>query len=157
MATTVVDPAMTKQAIIKREKETGDWFYANAWYIVMPQDVIKETLKGGILYNHYESLLKKHYDAMLAHQAYYNECMSQWGYDVPDPIPSMKVLRNILFTFETYLFGWFAYKTPPDSAFLEKFPKQKYRRYVLEDSVIKMREYIEDITANRTPRCLRDL
>ena len=71
--------------------------------------------------------------------------MQQWNYNVKDPIPSIEIIRDVLFTFETYLFGWFALRMDPDY------------NYVLEDSIRLMREYIEDIKAGRIPRCTRDI
>lgn len=119
--------------------------YNNMKYIPLPSGTLKEMRPGGILRKQHEKIINDTYNAMLKHKEYYENIMRQWNYNVADPIPSIQIIRDILYKFETYLFGWFALRMEPT------------HNYVLEDSVRLMGEYIEDIKAGKTPRCLRDL
>lgn len=132
---------------VKQQKQERPKFimYNNMKYLPLPPEILKEMRQGGILRNHHEKIIRDNHEAMLKHKEYYEKVMKQWNYNVKDPIPSIEIIRDVLFTFETYLFGWFALRMDPDY------------NYVLEDSIRLMREYIEDIKAGRIPRCTRDI
>lgn len=132
---------------IKQPKQERPKFvmYNNMKYIPLPPEILKEMRQGGILRNHHEKIINDNFNAMLKHKEYYENVMKQWDYNVKDPIPNIGIIRDVLFTFETYLFGWFALRMDPDY------------NYVLEDSIRLMQEYIEDIKAGKTPRCMRDI
>ena len=129
----------------KKEEKPKYVMFNNMKYIPLPAGILKEMRPGGILRQHHEKIIDDTYNAMLRHKAYYEKIMQQWDYHVKDPIPIVQIIRDVLFKFETYLFGWFAFKMEPQY------------NYVLEDAVRLMGEYIEDTKAEKTPRCLRDM
>lgn len=142
-----VQQAQESQHIVSEKKSDKPEFvmFNNMKYIPLPISTLKEMRQGGILREQHEKTVLSTYNAMLKHKEYYDNIMKQWNYNVPDSIPSIDVIRDILYTFETYLFGWFALRMEPSF------------NYVLEDSVRLMGEYISDIKAGKVPRCLRDL
>lgn len=166
----------------ENDENKDDIMWENKHWIKLPESIRKEWKSGGVLREHYNKLLKDNYDAMKAHKEYYDKCMAKWGYTVPDPIPTPDIQEEVLFTWFTYLFGWFAYQAIDyiDQEVLDieydkngqpvldetGNPKMHQKiekrlgfsnvgRWVLEDSVQKMAEYIEDVKAGKTPRCLR--
>lgn len=116
-------------------------------FVPLPHDIYKEAyMKSGTLRKYYESLVDKIYDAGVAHKKYYDDTMAAAGYLVKDIIPTKKQIHEHIFTFDAFLFGWFA---------LQVIWDENQRCWGSEGTFGLVYDFIEDVNAGREPRALR--
>ncbi|MDO5115242.1 MAG: hypothetical protein Q4D58_04015 [Synergistaceae bacterium] len=134
---------------LEEEDDEDGWNVNNRKYIPLPQELLIQLGGKGCIRKYYEQTVDKIYEAMCAHKVYYDKQMARCGYPIKDIIPTKEQIRNHIFDWDSFLFGWFAFEI--------KNREGDARLWCPEDSLPLMNTFIEDVSSGKQPRILRGI